>query len=275
MQSLDEQTRWLLKVLQPEKTLGALPGSSALTTDVLAALLGLPRDVYANGQAQLLEGAKAAASELRSDSAIAAWIDRLPVEAGDRVVAFGDSLTSDPQAWAVIINELLHARGASLSINAAPGDTTTHGLIRIGQVVAQQPEWVLFFIGTNDARTQGPTPNKTLVDHEETVRNLRELHARATRETKARCVWITPPAVNEARVSSHWGLSRFGVRFRNEDLGRVATSVKALGAPTVDLFSLLGAPPSPELLMDDGLHFTLEGQKRIALEILRGWGALS
>jgi lysophospholipase L1-like esterase len=270
-----EQTRWLLKTLQPEKTLGSLPGATALSEAVRAALLGLPSDVYAVEHARMLAGAKEAARELVSESGVTAMIDRLPLKEGARIIAFGDSHTSDPQSWAVILNELLTARGISVAINAAPGDTTTHGLIRIGQVVAQQPDWVLFFIGTNDARTQGPKPTKTLVDHQETVRNLRELHERAAHETKARCLWITPPAVNEERVSNHWGLSRFGVRFRNEDVARVAAALRDIGAPTIDLFSILGTPPASELLMDDGLHFTLAGQKRLAFEVIRGWSKLS
>lgn len=275
MQLSVEQTRWLLKILQPEKTLGSLPGAAALSEAVRAALLGLPSDVYAVEHARMLGGANEAARELVSESGVAAMLDRLPLKAGARVVAFGDSHTSDPQSWAVILNELLTARGISVAINAAPGDTTTHGLIRIGQVVAQQPDWVLFFIGTNDARTQGPKPSKTLVDHQETARNVRELHERILHETKARCLWITPPAVNEERVSNHWGLSRFGVRFRNEDVARVAAAIRDIDAPTVDLFSMLGNPPASELLMDDGLHFTLAGQKRVAFEVIRGWSKLS
>jgi len=275
MQLSSEQSRWLLKVLQPEKTLGSLPGVAALSESVRAALLGLPPDVYAAEQARMLGGVKEAARELASESAVIAVIDRLPLKEGARIIAFGDSHTSDPQSWAAILNELLTARGASMAINAAPGDTTTHRLIRIGEVVAQQPDWILFLIGVNDARTQGPKPTKTLVDHQETVRNLRELHQRASHETKARCLWITPPAVNEERVSKHWGLSRFGVRFRNEDVARVAAAVRDIGAPTVDLFSILGTPPAPELLMDDGLHLTLEGQKRLAFEVMRGWSKVS
>jgi len=271
MQPSSEQARWFLKVLQPEKTLGSLPGVAALSESVRAALLGLPPDIYAAECARMLDGAREAARELISEPAVAAMIDRLPLKKGARIIAFGDSHTSDPQSWAVILSELLTARGASMAINAAPGDTTTHRLIRIGEVVAQQPDWILFFVGVNDARTQGPQPTKTLVDHQETARNLRELHQRVSRETKGRCLWITPPPVNEERVANHWGLSRFGVRFRNEDVARVAAAIRDIGAPTVDLFSTLGTPPAPELLMDDGLHLTLAGQKRLAFEVVRGW----
>ena len=275
MQPSLEQTRWLLKILQPDKTLGSLPGAVALTEPLCAALLGLPADLYTAEQAHMREGAKEAARALASDPEVAAMIGRLPLKDGARIVAFGDSLTSDPQSWAVILRELLAPRGVTVEINAVPNDTTTHGLIRIGQVAAQQPDWILFLLGTNDARTLGPAPGKTHVSAQETASNLRELASRVANETKAQCLWMSPPPVNEELVKNHWGLSRFGVRFRNEDVARVAESLRSLSAPIVDLFALFGTPPAPELLMEDGLHLTLVGQKRLALEILRGWSKQS
>lgn len=275
MQPSLEQTRWLLKILQPDKTLGSLPGAAALTEPLCAALLGLPADLYAAEQAHMREGAKEAARELATEPEVAAMIGRLPLKDGARVVAFGCSHTSDPQSWAAILRELLAARGVTVEINAVPGDTTTQGLIRIGQVVAGQPDWILFLLGTNDARTLGPTPSKTHVSAQETESNLRELFARVAHETKAQCLWMSPPPVNEQLVENHWGLSRFGVRFRNEDIAGIAESLRRIGAPLVDLFTLLGAPPAPQLLMEDGLHLTLAGQKRVALEILRGWSKQS
>ena len=106
MQGSVEQTRWLLKVLQPEKTLGSLPGAKALSEAVRAALLGLPSDVYAAEHTRMLGDAKDPARELVSESAVNAMIDRLPLKEGARIIAFGDSHTSDPQSWAVILNEL-------------------------------------------------------------------------------------------------------------------------------------------------------------------------
>ena len=160
-----------------------------------------------------------------------------------------------------------------MTISAVGGETTTQGLVRFGEIVNVQPDWILFLFGTNDARTQGPHPTKTLVHHEETARNIAELRQRVSSETKARSVWITPPAVNEAQVAAHWGLARFGVRFRNEDLERVAKIVRNGDGAVIDAFATLGSPP-PLDLMVDGLHFTLEGQKRMALEVIRGWSKL-
>ena len=274
----NEQVQWLMKILQPEKTLGSLPGNAALTESIRAALIGVDPKVYSSELSSMRKNAKSAADELLADPAVAELVDRLPLKKNAQIVAFGDSLTADPQSWAAIIAEILikHRPHDELSviISAVPADTTTHGLVRLGEALARQPDWLLFFIGVNDARTQGPKPTKTMVGSEETARNLAEMHNRAVNETKARRLWIAPPAVIEDKVSAHWGLSRFGVRFRNEDVAQVARHMKGLGDPVIDLFSILGSTPSPGLLMGDGLHLTLAGQKQVALEVLRGWSSL-
>lgn len=274
----NNQIQWLMKVLQPEKMLGSLPGIVTLTESNRAALLGIDPELYRSALEAMRQNAKDAATALLDEPDVGRLIDQLPLHKGAQIVVFGDSLTADPQSWAVILAELLAARrpddGLNVAINAVPGETTTHGLARIGESLARQPDWFIFFIGINDARTQGPKPTKTIVGHEETRRNLAELRSRASDECKARRLWITPPAVDEEKVAAHWGLARFGVRFRNADVAQVASCVRGLGDPVIDLFSALGAPPAPELLMDDGLHLSLEGQKRIALEVIRGWSAL-
>ncbi|MGO6667763.1 SGNH/GDSL hydrolase family protein [Rhizobium leguminosarum] len=274
----NEQVRWLLKVIQPERTLASFPGGASFGQEAHAALLGLPVEIYAVELGRMQQEASEAAGALLADQAVASMVDRLPLRKGASVVAFGDSLTSEPQSWAVILREMLAMRRGtdriSLTISAVAGETTTHGLVRAGQIANSRPDWVLFLFGTNDARTQGSHPTKTLVHHEETARNIAELRQRVSRETTASCVWITPPAVNEAQVAAHGGLAKFGVRFRNEDLERVAKIVRDGDGRVIDAFSALGSPPPSDLLMGDGLHFTLAGQKRLALEVIRGWSEL-
>ena len=223
-------------------------------------------------------GASEAAVALLADDRVASMVDRLPLRRGARIVAFGDSLTSDPQSWAVNLRDILTTRRGQdeipLSIDAVPGETTTQGLVRVGEVAISQPDWVLFLMGTNDARTHGPHPTKTLVHHEETERNIAELRQRIAKETTARCLWITPPAVDEVRVAAHRGLARFGVRVRNADLERVAGTVRGGNAPVLDVFSGWGDPLSSELLMSDGVHLTLAGQTRLAREVIGAWSKL-
>lgn len=273
-----EQLHWMVKVFQPERTVAALPGAASLSEAACAALLGLDPEVYSAERARLVAGARRAAQALLADAQLAAMVDQLPVQAGARVVILGDSRASDPQSWAVILQEALAMRRPadqiSVVASAVSGDTSTHGLIRIGDVLAAEPDWVLFSIGLNDARTQGPAPTKTIVHPEETARNLAELRSRITRETRARCLWLTPVGVNEPRVLNHWALARFGVRFRNDDIARVAAAIRAFGDPVVDLFHTIDLIVHDECLMDDGLHFTEAGQQRVACEVVRAWSAL-
>ncbi|TAU56006.1 SGNH/GDSL hydrolase family protein [Rhizobium leguminosarum] len=273
-----EQLHWMVKVFQPEKTVASLPGAASLTEQGRAALLGLDPEYYSTELARLAAGAKASARMLLEEPDVGAMIDQLPLRKDARLFAFGDSRTSDPQSWAVVLQELISARrpddNISVVASAVSGDTTTHGLVRINEVLAGSPDWVLFFLGLNDAKTQGPEPTKTIVHHEETARNLAELRSRFTSETDARCLWITPAAVIERQVTKHWALSHFGVRFRNEDIAQVATAMRSLGDPVVDLFQRLDASSLNELLMEDGVHFTQAGQQRVALEIVRSWSEL-
>src|SRR4051812_45491599 len=106
-----EQVSWLVKVFQPERSVASLPGGWAgLAEGTRAALLGLAADVYSTQHARLVTGAKEAAHELLADPVVCSMVDRLPLRKGAKVVAFGDSHTSDPQSWAVILSELLAAR---------------------------------------------------------------------------------------------------------------------------------------------------------------------
>src|SRR5689334_4553654 len=110
MQLSTEQMRWLVKVFQPEKMVASLPGAGSLGESARAALLGLAPEVYSAELARLLAEAKASAHALLAEPGVAAMVDRLPLRRGARIFAFGDSRTSDPQSWAVILSEMLAAR---------------------------------------------------------------------------------------------------------------------------------------------------------------------
>ena len=75
----NEQVHWLLKVIQPERTLASFPGAANLSLDVRAELLGLPVETYASELGRMQEEASEAAGALLSDEAIASMIDRLPL----------------------------------------------------------------------------------------------------------------------------------------------------------------------------------------------------
>ena len=110
MKMSEEQMHWMLKVFQPERTAASLPGAASLTEQTRAALLGFDQGYYSTELAKLVAGAKASARMLLAEPDVVPMIDRLPLRKDARIFAFGDSRTSDPQSWAVILQELISAR---------------------------------------------------------------------------------------------------------------------------------------------------------------------
>lgn len=73
-----DQMRWLLKVIQPGRTLASLPGGAGLSQEAHAALLGLPPERYATELERMRAEARGAAGELLADPAVASMVDQLP-----------------------------------------------------------------------------------------------------------------------------------------------------------------------------------------------------
>jgi acyl-CoA thioesterase I len=86
--------------------------------------------------------------------------------------------------------------------------------------------------------------------------------------SEARLVWMTPPPAIEARVAE--GSDGGEPTWRNADLAEVARLVREVAGkdPLVDLWKAFGEPAEPELLLPDGLHPSLAGQKAIAAALV-------
>ena len=132
-------------------------------------------------------------------------------------------------------------------------------------ILEPQPDWIICFAGTNDARLHGHKPVKTLASIEETEKNLRALrNFAATQAPQANWVWMTPATVEEDVIANHWFLGKQNqLGWRNSDLAAIAQVMKRMGDPVVDLQAVFGNPPQAGYLLDDGLHPDIEGQKAI------------
>ena len=102
----------------------------------------------------------------------------------------------------------------------------------------------------------------------ETDRNLRALRRIGSR-TGARWVWMTPPPVIEAQVAADWLLGSLELSYRNVDLAAIAALIRQYPDPVVDLQPVFGNPADPSLLLSDGLHPSLAGQRAIATVLIR------
>ena len=117
--------------------------------------------------------------------------------------------------------------------------------------------------GTKDARTHGRQPAKTFISLDETARNLTALRHFAATQTAARWVWITPAAVIEGKMAAHWFLGPLELAWANADLRAVADAIRKQADPVVDVQKVFDPVADPGLLMEDGLHPSLAGQKAI------------
>jgi lysophospholipase L1-like esterase len=139
---------------------------------------------------------------------------------------------------------------------------------RFLDVVMEMPDWIICMAGTNDARRHGERPTKVLVSADETEKNLAMLRNFAATQTRARWVWMTPPTVLERKIPAHWFLGPLQLMWRNKDLAAVAKAVRRQGGEVVDIHKIFGNPPKPRLLMPDGLHPSLAGQKLIVTSLV-------
>jgi lysophospholipase L1-like esterase len=263
-----QQFRYVLQFQHKEKTLGQIPGVSDQS---IAALWGIDAATYRRTRDRFAARAERAARDLLADPTFAARVDRLPFQPGETVVGLGDSITDDDQSWLEILRHLLTHRRAQDGIvilnEGVSGDTTAQIISRFLDVVLDEPDWIICLAGTNDARLHGQCPLKTLVSVEETVKNLEMVRHFGATQTSARWVWMTPARVIERQIADDWFLSAFEQQWRNKDLDSIAAAVtevaRAHDDPVIDLQAVFGQPPDRKLLLSDGLHPSLKGQKAI------------
>jgi acyl-CoA thioesterase-1 len=266
----DDQLGFLIRFIHPEKIAGFLspPGE-----ELLAPVFDIDLKTYQRIKQKMADDVKRAAQELLTDTSFAARIDRLPFSRGATVVGLGDSITDDYGSWVEILRQLLAVRRPNDEIRVinagVSGDTTSQIISRFLDVVNAQPEWIICFAGTNDARRHGLSPQSTLLGIEETGKNFRMLrHFATTQLPNTRWAWMTPATVIEELLPKHWFLGPRQVTFLNRDLAAVAEIVKRQDGPVVDLQRVFGVPANPALLIDDGLHPSLAGQKAIVMALV-------
>lgn len=247
----------LARAAVPEDTLAAV--SAALAGIEVAAwehhLEGLARD--------------AEASALQVDPALAA---RLPFVAGDRVLVLGDSITDDLLSWAAQLRVYVRTHLPDLGIeviNAGiTGNTTQEAISRVDLLIAARPTWVIQMLGTNDARLHGATRVR-MQSIGETRRNLELIARLIAAETDATLVRMTPPPVND-RDAEAWGaFQQQLITWSQADVVDIAQAVREQPGLIVDVHQALSAAlaEDPGLMLPDGVHPSLLGQRRI-LEIL-------
>ena len=270
------QARYFIQFIHPAKILGMFPDVSSAT---IAAQMGIPLAQYETALADFAQAVEHAAAELVADATFSAQVASLPFAPGDTVVGLGDSITDDLQSWFEILRTafaMVRPNHGVRFINAGiSGDTTASLLSRFYDITLVQPAWIICMAGTNDTRTHGLNPTRSLVSHEETVANYQVLRDFAVQQTHARWVWITPPPVIESSIPADWWLGPQQMMWRNAPLRALAAHLRTRPEPVIDVQAAFGENPDPALFLPDGLHPSLLGQILMAGTVVAGLSALA
>ena len=213
------------------------------------------------------------ASSIVDDPHLAPYRGRIPRSEHDRVIALGDSVTSDRGSWFEILGcaaALVGTRSHWIN-SGTSGDSSTHALARFDRAVtALEPTHVVIALGTNDSRRNKAGDGVRLVSLDEHARNLRALVA-LIRAHGATAALMTPPPVDAELISS-WSFEE-NLDWRNEDIADTAAATRAVGletdTPVIDVFSEFPVSPVNQSHLPDGLHPNRRGQGAIARIVLQ------
>lgn len=186
-----------------------------------------------------------------------------------KVVCFGDSITK--RDYPEMMGQIL---GVETIKAGVAGNSTAQALRRMSRdVLAQHPDVVVIFFGTNDLRVDAP---KVHVPIEEYAANLVMMIQACTRQGAHVVLCTLPPIDQDVYFTRHekepydaaGGLSKLIEEYRAAAL-RVAAKRKI---PVVDLNQLMLHDPA--LFASDGVHPSRQGSAFIARHVAMAVGPL-
>lgn len=266
--------KYLLQFLNLEKRYPLLPGIK--NTGAVASLMGLEEDELVKLRDRFKENAKQAALELLEEEEVAGWIDELPFDKDDKIVAVGDSITDDLQGWFGIFKhalELTVPEADFTFVNSGVSyDTSTDALKRFNwDVLAHEPDWVIIALGTFDAQRLHVAPDRTLVSLADYWENLNTMEAAVSDITDNPLAWITPPPVITEMQQQ---IRLFDFDIFEEDLESIREILAGKKGYIVDpMGSRMNEEdddqPAAWNYLGDGLHPSLSGHVNTVRELLR------
>lgn len=262
--------KYLLQFLNLEKQFPLLPGIE--NKDSIAGILGIETEHLDQLRERFSENAKQAALELLEDDDVLEWIDNLPFEKDDKVVAIGDSSTDDLQGWFHIFSQLL-----SIGIEDAEftfinsgisNNTTTDALRRFNRdVLAHEPDWVIVNLGLFDSTKLSFAPGRTIIPLSETWENLATISDGIKTVTENPPIWITPTPVVPELLEE---MELFDFTIDESDLSQVRQILLGKAGYIVDpLGKRMGSPPEAWYYLSDGINPSLSGHVNTVKELLK------
>lgn len=274
---------YLLQFLNLEKRFPLLPGIE--NQEAIAGLMGLEGEELKKLRDRFSSNAKEAAIELLEDPEVAEWIENLPFEPGDTIVALGDSITDDLQGWFNIFQHVLEIgledAGFTFVNSGVSYNTSTDALKRLNRdVLDHDPDWVIVALGTFDAQRLHVAPDRTLVSLADYWENLNTIEEAVGEVTDNPLIWMTPPPVitemqQQIRLF-HFDLFEEDLsQYREILTGKKGYIVDPLGERMMDRDDSVEEEeeekPGPAAwnYLSDGLHPSLSGHTKSVKELIR------
>lgn len=262
--------KYLLQFLNLEKHFPLLPGIK--NDKAIAGLMGISVEELNKLRGVFVENAKESALELLKEDDVLEWIDDLPFEKDDTIVAFGDSSTDDLQGWFEIFKKALEitVEGADFTfINAGLSyNTTSEAIRRMNRdVLSHDPDWVIVNLGTFDAIKPSFMQNRTLIPLSESWENLSLIEDAIGTVTENPPVWITPTPIIPGLLDE---MEFFDFDINDQDLTSVREVITGKKGYIVDpLGHRMGNPPEAWYFLSDGINPSLSGHVNTVKELLK------
>lgn len=264
--------KYLLQFLNLEKRFPLLPGIN--NTEAVAHLMGLEEEELLKLRNRFEQNAKEAAQELLKEEEVSEWLDDLPFEEGDTVVALGDSITDDLQGWFNIFKQVLEIAlpdtDFTLINSGVSYDTTSDALKRLNRdVLAHEPDWVIVALGTFDAQKLHVEPTRPLVSLADYWENTKTIEEAIKKVTDNPLIWISPPPVITEMLQK---IRLFDFDIFEEDLQNIREILSGKQGYIVDpMGSRMSSDGEVEAwnYLSDGLHPSLSGHVNTVKELIR------
>lgn len=262
--------KYLLQFLNLEKHFPLLPGIK--NEESIAGLLGINIEELQNLRSVFAENAKESALELLKEEDVLEWVDQLPFEKDDTIVAFGDSSTDDLQGWFEIFKHVLDItiEGADFTfVNAGLSyNTTSEALRRMNRdVLSHEPDWVIVNLGTFDVIRPSYFQNRTLIPLSESWENLSTIEDAIGTVTENPPIWITPTPIIPGLLDE---MELFDFDIDDKDLASVREVITGKKGYIVDpLGHRMGNPPEAWYFLSDGINPSLSGHTNTVKELLK------
>jgi lysophospholipase L1-like esterase len=241
----------------------------------MANLIGLEKDEFLELRKSYQQNAKKAAEELLEDEEVTGWIDQIPFDKNDTIVAFGDSITDDLQGWFYILKHALEITVPEANfdfINSGVSyNTSSEALQRFNRdVIDHDPDWVIVGLGTFDMQRLHIAPDRTLVSLADFWENTNTIEKNVSEITENPIIWITPPPVITQMMQK---MRFFHYDLFEEDLKNIreiiAGKVGYIIDPVGRRMSEDGEQAEAWNYLSDGVHPSLSGHVNTVRALLQ------